>query len=104
MNIYAVEWAQKAEELGAWEILLTSMDTDGMKQGFDIELLNAVCDKVKIPVIASGGCGTLQHFSDVFKQTKASAALAASLFHYKELTVSEVKQHLKDNDIPVRNF
>ena len=104
MNIDAVEWAQKAEELGAGEILLTSMDTDGMKQGFDIELLNAVCDKVKIPVIASGGCGTLQHFSDVFKQTKASAALAASLFHYKELTVSEVKQHLKDNDIPVRNF
>ena len=102
MNIDAIEWAKKAEELGAGEILLTSMDTDGMKTGFDIELLNAVCDVVKIPVIASGGCGTLEHFSEVFQKTKASAALAASLFHYKELTVSQVKEHLEENNIPVR--
>lgn len=102
MNIDAIEWAKKAEELGAGEILLTSMDTDGMKTGFDIELLNAVCDVVKIPVIASGGCGTLDHFSEVFQKTKASAALAASLFHYKELTVSQVKEHLEENNIPVR--
>ena len=102
MNIDAIEWAKKAEELGAGEILLTSMDTDGMKTGFDIELLNAVCDAVKIPVIASGGCGTLDHFSEVFQKTKASAALAASLFHYKELTVSQVKEHLEENNIPVR--
>ena len=97
MNIDAIEWAKKAEELGAGEILLTSMDTDGMKTGFDIELLNAVCDVVKIPVIASGGCGTLEHFSEVFQKTKASAALAASLFHYKELTVSQVMEHLEEN-------
>ena len=102
MNIDAIEWAKKAEELGAGEILLTSMDTDGMKTGFDIALLNAVCDAVKIPVIASGGCGMLQHFSEVFQKTKSSAALAASLFHYKELTVSQVKQHLRENNIPVR--
>lgn len=102
MNIDAIEWAKKAEELGAGEILLTSMDTDGMKTGFDIELLNAVCDVVKIPVIASGGCGKLDHFSEVFQKTKASAALAASLFHYKELTVSQVKEHLEENNIPVR--
>ncbi len=102
MNIDAIEWAKKAEELGAGEILLTSMDTDGMKTGFDIELLNAVCDVVKIPVIASGGCGTLEHFSEVFQKTKASAALAASLFHYKELTVSQVKEHLEESNIPVR--
>ncbi len=98
----AIEWAKKAEELGAGEILLTSMDTDGVKGGFDIEMLNAVCNVVKIPVIASGGCGKLEHFTDVFKQTNASAALAASLFHYKELTVSQVKEELKKNNIPVR--
>lgn len=102
MGIDAVEWAKKAEELGAGEILLTSMDTDGTKSGFDIELLNAVCSVVSIPVIASGGCGTLEHFSDVFEKTNASAALAASLFHYKELTVQQVKQQLKNHDIPVR--
>lgn len=98
----AVEWAKKVVELGAGEILLTSMDTDGMKNGFDVELLNAVCNVVSVPVIASGGCGTLQHFSDVFEQTKADAALAASLFHYKELTVQEVKTHLEQCGIPVR--
>lgn len=102
MGIDAVEWAKKAEELGAGEILLTSMDTDGTKSGFDIELLNAVCSVVSIPVIASGGCGTLEHFSDVFEKTNASAALAASLFHYKELTVQQVKEQLKKHNIPVR--
>ncbi len=101
-GIDAVKWAQKAESLGAGEILLTSMDTDGTKKGFDIELLNAICSVVKIPVIASGGCGTLEHFSEVFEKTKASAALAASLFHYKELTVPQVKAHLREKNIPVR--
>ncbi|WMJ23626.1 imidazole glycerol phosphate synthase subunit HisF [Paludicola sp. MB14-C6] len=98
----AIEWAKKVQELGAGEILLTSMDTDGTKNGFDIELLNAVCEVVSIPVIASGGCGTLNHFSEVFQQSNADAALAASLFHYKELTVGQVKKHLKANRIPVR--
>ncbi|MGN0637972.1 MAG: imidazole glycerol phosphate synthase subunit HisF [Huintestinicola sp.] len=102
MGIDAVEWAKKAEELGAGEILLTSMDTDGVKGGFDLDMLNAVCSAVKIPVIASGGCGTLQHFTDVFEKTGAAAALAASLFHYKELTVGQVKSELKKHDIPVR--
>lgn len=102
MGIDAVEWAKKAEELGAGEILLTSMDTDGVKGGFDLDMLNAVCNAVKIPVIASGGCGALEHFTDVFEKTGAAAALAASLFHYKELTVGQVKSELKKHDIPVR--
>lgn len=102
MGIDAVEWAKKAEELGAGEILLTSMDTDGVKGGFDLDMLNAVCSVVKIPVIASGGCGKLEHFTEVFEKTNASAALAASLFHYKELTVDEVKEELARHDIPVR--
>ncbi|MDD6991830.1 MAG: imidazole glycerol phosphate synthase subunit HisF [Oscillospiraceae bacterium] len=102
MDIDAVEWAKKAEELGAGEILLTSMDTDGVKGGFDLDMLNAVCNAVKIPVIASGGCGALEHFTDVFEKTGAAAALAASLFHYKELTVGQVKSELKKHDIPVR--
>ncbi len=98
----AVEWAKQAVSLGAGEILLTSMDTDGMKNGFDHELLNAVCNVVNVPVIASGGCGRLEHFSAVFEETGADAALAASLFHYKELTVGQVKRHLKEHHIPVR--
>lgn len=98
----AVEWAKKACSLGAGEILLTSMDTDGTKQGFDIELLNAVTSAVDVPVIASGGCGTLEHFSEVFEKSGADAALAASLFHYRELTVGQVKRHLKEHNIPVR--
>lgn len=101
-NMDAIEWAERVEQLGAGEILLTSMDTDGTKNGFDHELLNAVCAVVRIPVIASGGCGNLQHFSDVFQQTSASAALAASLFHYKELTIADVKQHLRAHHILVR--
>lgn len=98
----AIQWAKKAAELGAGEILLTSMDADGTKNGFDRELLNKVCEAVSIPVIASGGCGKLSHFGDVFKETGADAALAASLFHYKELTVGQVKDYLKSQDIPVR--
>lgn len=98
----AVEWAKKCQELGAGEILLTSMDTDGCKEGFDLELTRAVCDAVTIPVIASGGCGRLQHFFQVFEETGADAALAASLFHFRELTVEEVKNHLAEHNIPVR--
>lgn len=98
----AVEWAKKAAELGAGEILLTSMDADGTKNGFDHELLNKVCEAVSIPVIASGGCGRLEHFGNVFKETGADAALAASLFHYKELTVGQVKEYLKSRGIPAR--
>lgn len=98
----AVEWAKKCQELGAGEILLTSMDTDGCKEGFDLELTRAVCDAVTIPVIASGGCGRLEHFSQVFEETGSDAALAASLFHFRELTVEEVKNHLAENNIPVR--
>ena len=98
----AVEWAKRCQELGAGEILLTSMDTDGCREGFDLELLRAVCSVVSIPVIASGGCGRLEHFSQVFEETGADAALAASLFHFRELTVQEVKEHLAEHEIPVR--
>ncbi len=98
----AVEWAKKCQELGAGEILLTSMDTDGCRDGFDLELTQVVCSQVTIPVIASGGCGKLEHFSEVFQKTGADAALAASLFHFRELTVEQVKEHLREQDIPVR--
>ncbi len=101
-GIDAIEWVREAERLGAGEILVTSMDTDGTKAGFDIELTRAVTDAVSIPVIASGGGGTLPHFKDVFEQAHADAALAASLFHYKELTVGQVKDYLAENNIPVR--
>lgn len=102
MNMDAVEWAKTCEKLGAGELLLTSMDTDGCRNGFDLELTKAVTDAVRIPVIASGGCGCLDHFSEVFQQTGADAALAASLFHFRELTVQQVKQHLSQKEIPVR--
>jgi cyclase len=102
MKLDLIEWVNTIEKLGAGEICLNSIDTDGTKAGFDIEMLNAVCSAVKIPVIASGGCGKLEDFSHVFEKTNSSAALAASLFHYKELTVGEVKKHLKDKNIPVR--
>lgn len=98
----AVEWAAEAERLGCGEILLTSMDADGTKNGFDLELTEAICKRVNIPVIASGGCGKLEHFSEVFEKTGADAALAASLFHYRELTIGEVKTHLREHGIPVR--
>ena len=98
----ALEWIKQCEKLGAGEILLTSMDADGTKNGFDLALTDAVTRSVGIPVIASGGCGKLSDFSDVFQKTGADAALAASLFHYKELTVSQVKDHLAGVGIPVR--
>lgn len=98
----AVKWAKEVERLGCGEILLTSMDADGTKNGFDLKLTDAVCKEVNIPVIASGGCGKLEHFSEVFEKTGADAALAASLFHYRELTIKQVKDHLKSKNIPVR--
>jgi cyclase len=98
----AVKWAKEVETLGCGEILLTSMDTDGTKNGFDIELTDIICKTVNIPVIASGGCGNLSHFSQVFKETGADAALAASLFHYRELEIRQVKDYLRENGIPVR--
>ena len=98
----AVEWAREAEARGAGEILLTSMDRDGTKAGFDCELTAAVSDAVDIPVIASGGAGTFDHFVDVFKDGRADAALAASIFHYAESSVVELKRHLAERGIPVR--
>ena len=102
MGIDAVEWAIKAESLGAGEILLTSMDCDGTKNGYDIELTRAVADAVSVPVIASGGAGKLEHFYDALTYGKADAALAASLFHYKELEISEVKDYLAGRGVSVR--
>lgn len=102
MNIDAVEWAVQAEKLGAGEILLTSMDCDGTKAGYDIELTRTISEKVSIPVIASGGAGTRKHFYEALTQGKADAALAASLFHFKELEIREVKQYLHEKQVPVR--
>ena len=102
MGLDLGDWVKEIEERGAGEICLNSIDTDGTKAGFDIEMLNFVCSRVKIPVIASGGCGKLADFSEVFEKTPASAALAASLFHFRELTVGEVKEHLKEKGMPVR--
>ncbi len=102
MGIDAVEWAVRAGELGAGEILLTSMDCDGTKNGYDIELTRTVSESVSIPVIASGGAGRLEHFYDSFAEGKADAALAASLFHFKELEIREVKKYLRDQGISVR--
>ena len=101
-GVDAVRWAEEAVRLGAGEILLTSMDADGTKKGFDLPLLNAVTEKVHVPVIASGGCGSLADFAEVFEKTNADAALAASLFHYKELSVRQVKEYLRKRGIPVR--
>lgn len=103
MELDLGDWVREIEERGAGEICLNSIDTDGVRGGFDIEMLNFVCERVNIPVIASGGCGAINHFSEVFEQTKASAALAASLFHFGELTVGEVKRYLKERDISVRS-
>lgn len=102
MGIDAVEWAMKADRLGAGEILLTSMDCDGTKNGYDLELTRMISENVSIPVIASGGAGNLQHFKDVFVEGKADAALAASLFHFKELEIKEVKEYLRREGISVR--
>ncbi len=101
-GLEAVAWAREAEALGAGEILLTSMDCDGTEAGYDIELTRAVADAVSIPVIASGGAGKLEHFADVFTAGRADAALVASLFHYGQLTVGQVKAYLAEKGIPVR--
>lgn len=102
VGIDAVEWAQKVERLGAGEILLTSMDGDGTKSGYDIELTKSIAESVSIPVIASGGAGTLEHFYEALTEGKADAALAASLFHFKELEIKEVKTYLNKRGVPVR--
>lgn len=102
MGIDAIEWAMQADKLGAGEILLTSMDCDGTKAGYDIELTRLISENVSIPVIASGGAGNLEHFYDALTDGKADAALAASLFHFKELEIRQVKQYLKDRGVPVR--
>ena len=102
MGIDALKWAEEAYKRGAGEILLTSMDCDGTKDGFDIELTKAVSDLVPIPVIASGGAGKLEHFYEALTEAKAEAALAASLFHFNELSIKEVKEYLRDKGVPVR--
>lgn len=102
MGIDAVEWAMQAEKLGAGEILLTSMDGDGTKAGYDLELTRQVSENVSIPVIASGGAGTMEHFYEAFTEGKADAALAASLFHFKEMEIRDLKKYLKEKGISVR--
>lgn len=102
VGIDALEWAHKVEKLGAGEILLTSMDCDGTKAGYDLELTRVVAEAVNIPVIASGGAGNLEHFYDALTDGKADAALAASLFHYKELEIKEVKEYLRGRGVSVR--
>ena len=102
MGIDAVEWAMKADALGAGEILLTSMDADGTRAGYDIKLTRTIAENVSIPVIASGGAGTMEHFYDALTQGKADAVLAASLFHYKEMEITDLKRYLRGRDVPVR--
>ena len=102
VGLDAIEWAKKVESLGAGEILLTSMDCDGTKAGYDLELTKAVAESVSIPVIASGGAGTVEHFKEALTDGGADAALAASLFHYKELEIRQVKEYLRDQGISVR--
>lgn len=102
VGLDAVEWAKKAEQLGAGEILLTSMDCDGTKNGYDLELTRAIAQSVSIPVIASGGAGKIEHFKDALTIGKADAALAASLFHYKELEIRQVKEYLQNEGVSVR--
>jgi len=97
-----LEWVSAVEKLGAGEILLTSMDCDGTKDGYDVDLTRAVCRAVNIPVVASGGCGTLEHFKEILTNGEADAALAASVFHFKEFSIGEVKKYLKDSGVPVR--
>ncbi len=102
MGMDAVEWAIQVEKLGAGEILLTSMDTDGTKAGYELELTRTIAQQVSIPVIASGGAGTLEHFYEAFTEGKAEATLAASLFHYKELEIRQVKEYLRGRGVSVR--
>lgn len=102
MGIDAIEWAVRAEKLGAGELLLTSMDRDGTREGYDLELTRAVAERVKIPVIASGGAGKPEHFYDALAAGKAEAVLAASLFHYKELEIRQVKEYLQSRGVSVR--
>lgn len=104
VNTYkdAVEWAKEAEQRGAGEILLTSMDCDGTKAGYDIQLTSAIANAVRIPVIASGGAGTMEHFKEALTDGCADAALAASLFHFKEMEIRDLKAYLKENQVPVR--
>ena len=102
MGIDAVEWAMRANKLGAGEILLTSMDCDGTKNGYDLELTRIISENVSIPVIASGGAGTLEHFYEALTEGKADAALAASLFHFKKLEIREVKEYLRNRGVSVR--
>lgn len=102
MEIDAIEWAQKAQELGAGEILLTSMDCDGTKNGYDIELTKKVSSCVSIPVIASGGAGNMEHFYDALTEGGADAALAASLFHFREMEIKDLKEYLAKRDVPIR--
>ena len=101
-GIDALEWAKRAEALGAGEILLTSMDCDGTKAGYDLELTRTISESVKIPVIASGGAGKMEHFLDAFREGKADAVLAASLFHFKEIEIMELKKYLAENGESVR--
>ena len=101
-GLYSIEWAKKVQELGAGEILLTSMDKDGTKEGYDLELTRKISESVNIPVIASGGAGTLGSIAKVLKEGKADAALAASIFHYKKYSIKQVKQYLRKNNVGVR--
>ena len=101
-GIDALEWAKQAEKLGAGEILLTSMDCDGTKAGYDLELTKKISENAKIPVIASGGAGTMEHFLDAFREGKADAVLAASLFHFKEIEINDLKKYLRSNGESVR--
>jgi cyclase len=97
-----IDWAMKAEQMGAGEILLTSMNNDGTKAGFALDITRAIGQAVNIPIIASGGAGTMAHFSEVFQQTTASGALAASIFHFAEISIPDLKQYLKNHQIPIR--
>jgi cyclase len=101
-GIDAIQWAKKVEELGAGEILLTSIDADGTKNGYDIELTNTICNNVRVPVIASGGCGSSEHMVEVFNKTDVDAVLAASIFHYDKLTLEKVKKNLAQKGIQTR--
>ena len=101
-GIEAIEWAKRVEKLGAGEILLTSIDTDGTENGYDLELILTISRAVRIPVIASGGCGSQEHILEVFRKTDVEAALAPSIFHYEKSTVNSVKLHLKGNGVNVR--